>query len=260
MLSYQAIWLPHLRAARPRADAPTPWVPRPSERMQTLRKLPMSSAEDAGHHVEEGRSPAQISRHADLVEKNAGSDRDVERLGARLQGECPRDPSRGRSSVGRPRRRPHCRARGEPAACERRGATELSRRRPSVTQVPASWFPAQTLSVSGSVATQGRRNSAPMLPRMTLGLLRSAVPGRATTPGGAQGQRGAQHGADVAGVLHSVEHQDGATGGSGAMSSRNHARRLDDGDDALGVLGVGQLAKRPVVNASSVTPAPARAP
>ena len=97
-----------------------------------------------------------------------------------------------------------------------------------------------------------------MLPRSTLGLVSSAVPLSATMPARSERQRGAKHGADVAGVLHAVEH-DSTAAGRRRNVVEGPLARLDDGHDALGLLGVGQLVELAVVTATDRTAAQPRA-
>jgi hypothetical protein len=57
---------------------------------------------------------------------------------------------------------------------------------------------------------------------------------------GAQREGGAHHRAHVAWILHCVQHQHGSAG-TGLDVREAPLRRLDHGEDALGVLGRGQL-------------------
>ena len=115
------------------------------------------------------------------MQKDAGRDGDVERLGAGRErdGDPPAAPraqiaaltpgalvahdQRDRRAAAPPRR-----PTGSPSAA----ATQMSTPRSA----------AHARNASASVATAGSRNAAPMLPRSTFGLVSSAVPLSATTP------------------------------------------------------------------------------
>ena len=147
--------------------------------MQTLRKLPKTAP-----NSRPTTRQAVNQRTHDLMKKDSRRDRHVERLGA--GGERDRHPTiapRADSaaptpapSLPRPRRHRSASARagalGPERLAVRRGDPDLGPRAPAPTRE----------TPPASAATAGSRNSAPMLPRSTLGLVSSAVPLSATTP------------------------------------------------------------------------------
>ncbi len=86
-----------------------------------------------------------------------------------------------------------------------------------------------------------------MLPRMTLGLLRSAVPGRATTPAAPRASAVRNMVPTLPGSCTASRTRTAARGSEDDVVEEPVAG-LDDGDDALGVLGVGQLGEGAVVD------------
>ena len=132
-----------------------------------------------------------------------------------------------------------------------RAARRPPRRRPARRRAPR---PSAT-KAPASAETAGSRNAAPMLPRSTLGLVSSAVPLSATTPAAPSAERGPEDGADVARVLHRRRARAPRCRRGVGMSSRRPHARLDHGDDALRLLGVGQL-----VELGVASPRPAGTP
>jgi len=171
--------------------------------MQTLRKLPTAAPSTAAIRM---TNPSTGMAH--LVQQDTGSDGDVERF--RTTSERDRDPLPCQAHDGRAHTRPFV-ADHYGDACRALGTTERDPfhvRSPEIDVFPPSPRPHLILGERHDRQSEGGPHRSPQ----HLGVAQVGGTRQEQGPCGAEREGGADEGADVAGILHRIEHEHRAAG------------------------------------------------